>query len=167
MHSSHLTAEKLNKINSNKQGDYRTKMKAFVSFFLRSLSDIHTLWGGRRKTESQIKKKKKKKKMYTQYAHNDIEKITSLHKPWARVFFQTMITISAVTASPMYNAHKLRRVDIYIFFRLPCATERTLPCRHKLVRRNATVSLDHNHNRCMCLPSYFPSSTAQAQMVFN
>lgn len=166
MHSSHLTAEKLNKINSNKQGDYRTKMKAFVSFFCAHFLTF-THCGedaGRRKVKL---KRKKKKKMYTQYAHNDIEKITSLHKPWARVFFQTMITISAVTASPMYNAHKLRRVDIYIFFRLPCATERTLPCRHKLVRRNATVSLDHNHNRCMCLPSYFPSSTAQAQMVFN
>lgn len=167
MHSSHLTAEKLNKINSNKQGDYRTKMKAFVSFFCAHFLTF-THCGedaGRRKVK--LKRKKKKKKMYTQYAHNDIEKITSLHKPWARVFFQTMITISAVTASPMYNAHKLRRVDIYFFFRLPCATERTLPCRHKLVRRNATVSLDHNHNRCMCLPSYFPSSTAQAQMVFN
>lgn len=166
MHSSHLTAEKLNKINSNKQGDYRTKMKAFVSFFCAHFLTF-THCGedaGRRKVKL---KRKKKKKMYTQYAHNDIEKITSLHKPWARVFFQTMITISAVTASPMYNAHKLRRVDIYIFFRLPCATERTLPCRHKLVRRNATVSLDHNHNRCMCLPSYFPSSTVQAQMVFN
>lgn len=114
MHSSHLTAEKLNKINSNKQGDYRTKMKAFVSFFCAHFLTF-THCGedaGRRKVKL---KRKKKKKMYTQYAHNDIEKITSLHKPWARVFFQTMITISAVTASPMYNAHKLRRVDIFFF----------------------------------------------------
>lgn len=54
--------------------------------------------------------------MYTQYAHNDIEKITSLHKPWARVFFQTMITISAVTASNVQRAQTSEGGYIYIFF---------------------------------------------------
>lgn len=89
--------------------------------------------------------------MYTQYAHNDIEKITSLHKPWARVFFQTMITISAVTASPMYNAHKLRRVDIYIFFS-PTLRDRENPTLSAQARSQER----HGVSRSQPQPVYVP-----------